>query len=89
MFFALGVILPVIRFTTVFVWTNEHSIVTIIWVLYRNEEYFLCAVLFAVSIFFPFLKLFYLLTVVASPDLSPPSSAPARCRRWNGSGGTR
>jgi paraquat-inducible protein A len=70
-FFALGVILPVIRFTTVFVWTNEHSIVTIIWALYRNEEYFLCAVLFAVSIFFPFLKLFYLLTIVASPDLSP------------------
>lgn len=70
-FFALGVILPVIRFTTVYVWTNEHSIVTIIWALYRNEEYFLCAVVFAVSIFFPFLKLFYLLTIVASPDLSP------------------
>jgi paraquat-inducible protein A len=28
-------------------------------------------VVFAVSIFFPFLKLFYLLTLVASPDLSP------------------
>src|SRR5688572_7957791 len=25
-FFALGIILPVIRFTTVYVWTNEHSI---------------------------------------------------------------
>jgi len=70
-FFALGVILPVIRFTTVFVWTNEHSIATIIWALYENSEYFLCAVVFAVSIFFPFLKLFYLLTLVTSPDLSP------------------
>jgi paraquat-inducible protein A len=69
--FALGIILPVIRFTTAFVWTNEHSIATIIYALYRNEEYFLCAVLFAVSIFFPFLKLFYLLTLVTSPDLSP------------------
>jgi paraquat-inducible protein A len=69
--FALGIILPVIRFTTVFVWTNEHSIATIIYALYRNEEYFLCTVLFAVSIFFPFLKLFYLLTLVTSPDLSP------------------
>jgi len=70
-FFALGVILPVIRFTTVYVWTNEHSIATIIWALYENNEYFLCAVIFAVSIFFPFLKLFYLLTLVTSPDLSP------------------
>jgi paraquat-inducible protein A len=70
-FFALGVILPVIRFTTVYVWTNEHSVATIIYALYRNQEYFLCAVLFAFSIFFPFLKLFYLLTLVTSPDLSP------------------
>jgi paraquat-inducible protein A len=70
-FFALGVILPVIRFTTVYVWTNEHSIATIIWALYESNEYFLCAVVFAVSIFFPFLKLFYLLTLVTSPDLSP------------------
>ena len=69
--FALGIILPVIRFTTVYVWTNEHSIATIIYALYQNEELFLCAVLFAVSIFFPFLKLFYLLTLVTSPDLSP------------------
>jgi paraquat-inducible protein A len=70
-FFALGIILPSIRFTTVYVWTAEHSIATIIWALYGSNEYFLCAVVFAVSIFFPFLKLFYLLTLVASPDLSP------------------
>lgn len=70
-FFALGVILPVIRFTTVYVWSAEHSIVTIIWALYENGELFLCAVLFIFSILFPFLKLFYLLTLVTSPDLSP------------------
>jgi paraquat-inducible protein A len=70
-FFALGVILPVIRFTTIYVWTNEHSIATIIYALYRNEEFFLCGVLFTFSILFPFLKLFYLLTLVTSPDLSP------------------
>ncbi len=68
-FFALGVILPVVRFTTVFVWKNEHSIATIIWALYSNQEYFLCAVLFVFSILFPFLKLFYLLTLLTSPDL--------------------
>ncbi|MGD9783702.1 MAG: paraquat-inducible protein A [Hyphomicrobiaceae bacterium] len=70
-FFVLGVILPVIRFTTVYVWTNEHSIATIIYALYQNEEFFLCGVVFTVSILFPFLKLFYLLTLVTSPDLSP------------------
>jgi len=69
-FFALGVILPVIRFTTVYVWTAEHSIATIIYALYKNEELFLCAVLFIFSIFFPFLKLFYLLTLVTSPDIT-------------------
>ena len=69
MFFALGVMLPAIRFTTVFVWTNQHSIATIIWALYQNEEFFLCFVIFMFSIFFPFLKLFYLLTLVTSPDM--------------------
>jgi paraquat-inducible protein A len=68
-FFALGIILPAIRFTTIYVWTNEHSIATILWALYKNGEYFLCFVIFMVSIFFPFLKLFYLLHLVASPDL--------------------
>jgi len=69
-FFALGIILPVIQFTTVFVWTDKHSIATIIYALYENEEYFLCTVVFAVSVFFPFMKLLYLLTLVTSPDLS-------------------
>lgn len=68
-FFALGVILPVIRFTTVYVWSREHSIATIIWALFENEEYFLTVVLFLFSILFPFLKLFYLLTLLTSPDI--------------------
>jgi paraquat-inducible protein A len=70
-FFALGVILPSIRFTTVFVWTNQHSVATIIWALYKDEEFFLCFVIFLFSIVFPFMKLFYLLTLVTSPDLPP------------------
>jgi paraquat-inducible protein A len=68
-FFALGVILPSIRFTTVFVWTNQHSVATIIWALYKDEEFFLCFVIFLFSIVFPFMKLFYLLTLVTSPDM--------------------
>ena len=71
MFFALGIILPTIRFTTVYVWTNEHSILTIIYALFENQELFLCGVLFAVSIFFPFLKLFYLMTLLTSHDIPP------------------
>jgi len=68
-FFALGVMLPAIRFTTVFVWTNQHSVATIIWALWQNEEFFLCFVIFTFSILFPFMKLFYLLTLVTSPDM--------------------
>jgi paraquat-inducible protein A len=68
--FALGVILPSIRFTTIYVWTNEHSIATILWALYRNEEWFLCSVIGIFSVVFPFLKLLYLLTLCLSPSLS-------------------
>jgi paraquat-inducible protein A len=68
-FFALGLTLPTIRFTTVYVWTNEHSILTIMYALFENQEFFLCAVVFAVSVFFPFLKLFYLLTLITAHDM--------------------
>ena len=67
--FALGVTLPSIRFTTVYVWTNEHSIATIMWALYHNQEWFLCAVITVFSVIFPFLKLLYLLTLCLSPNL--------------------
>ena len=70
-FFALGIILPTIRFTTIYVWTNEHSILTIMLALFETNEVFLCGVLFAVSIFFPFMKLFYLLTLITSHDIEP------------------
>jgi paraquat-inducible protein A len=68
-FFALGIILPAIKFTTVYVWKNEHSILSIIYALYTNEEFFLCAVIGMFSVVFPFLKLLYLLTLVTSPDM--------------------
>ncbi|MDX2289471.1 MAG: paraquat-inducible protein A [Hyphomicrobiaceae bacterium] len=67
---ALGLLLPVIRFTTVYVWTAEHSIASITLALYQNGEHFLCGVLFTFSILFPALKLLYLLTLLTSPDLS-------------------
>ncbi len=67
--FALGIILPSIRFTTIYVWTNEHSIATIIWALYYNQELFLCAVIAVFSVVFPFFKLLYLLTLCLSPNV--------------------
>ena len=68
--FALGIILPSIRFTTIYVWTNEHSIATIIWALYSSNEYFLCAVIAVFSVVFPFLKLLYLLTLCLTPHVT-------------------
>jgi paraquat-inducible protein A len=67
--FALGIFMPAIKFTTVFVWKNEHSILSIIWALYENEEFFLCVVIMMFSVVFPFLKLLYLLTLMTSPDM--------------------
>ncbi len=67
--FALGIFMPAIKFTTVFVWKNEHSILSIIWALYANQEFFLCVVIMMFSVVFPFLKLLYLLTLVTSPDM--------------------
>ena len=67
--FALGIFMPAIKFTTVFVWKNEHSILSIIYALYSNEEFFLCIVIMLFSVVFPFLKLLYLLTLITSPDM--------------------
>jgi paraquat-inducible protein A len=69
-FFALGIILPAVRFTTAYVWKNEHSIASILWALYQNDELFLCIVIGVFSIVFPFFKLLYLLTLLTSPDMS-------------------
>ena len=83
--FALGITLPVIKFTTIFVWTNEHSITTVIYALFKNQEFFLCGVIFIFSIVFPFMKLFYLLTLVTSPDISPEFRKKSMCTmEWLG-----
>lgn len=69
--FALGLILPSIRFTTVYVWTKEHSIASVIGALFTSREYVLCAVIFAFSVVFPFVKLLYLLTLCLTPNTHP------------------
>ena len=88
-FFALGIILPTIRFTTVYVWTNEHSILTIMYALFENQEYL------------PLRRRLRGLGVLPVPEALLPADADhlarharrfpqaSRSRRWNGSGATR
>ena len=64
----LGLVLPVIRLTKLYVWTNEHSMASIIWALYRDGEYLLSFVIMMFSIILPGLKLVYLLAAAVHPD---------------------
>ncbi len=59
----LGLTLPVVRLTWLFFFTNNHSILSIIWVLWRDNEWLLTGVLIVFSILFPFTKLAYLLVL--------------------------
>lgn len=72
---ALGVTQPVIKLTKLYVWTDEHSMASVIWALYRDGEYSLSLVILVFSILLPGLKLVYLLaaalaTVSRLPDLA-------------------
>lgn len=66
----LGLTLPVIRLTRLYVWTDTFSIISVIWTLFREGEFWLSAVLFVFSILFPALKLLYLLALFAMPGTS-------------------
>jgi paraquat-inducible protein A len=73
----LGLTLPVIKLTKLYVWTDEHSMVSIIWALYRDDELLLAAVLGIFSVVFPILKLVYLLAAAFSGD-----GEAHETRRW-------
>lgn len=65
----LGLTLPVIKLTKLYVWTDEHSMISIIWALYQDDELLLAAVVGIFSVVFPALKLVYLLAAaVVAPD---------------------
>jgi paraquat-inducible protein A len=57
----LGLTLPIIKLTKLYVWTDEHSMVSIIWALYQDDELLLAAIVGVFSVVFPVLKLIYLL----------------------------
>ena len=67
----LGITLPVIKLTYFYIWTNEHSIVSVISALYTDKEYFLAAIILIFSIVFPGIKMLYLLTVLLLPPRIP------------------
>jgi paraquat-inducible protein A len=64
----LGLTLPIVRFTRFYVWTDVHSMVSIITELYKSQEIFLAAVICLFSVGFPFVKLVYLLALYSARD---------------------
>ncbi len=57
----LGLTLPVVKLTFLYFFSNKHSILSIIWVLYKDHEWLLSGVLLIFSALFPLGKLSYLL----------------------------
>ena len=59
----LGVTLPAIQLTKLYLWTDQHSILSATYALYLDKEYFLAGLIGLFSIVIPACKLFYLLVV--------------------------
>ena len=60
----LGVTLPAIQLTKLYLWTDRHSILSAIEALYIDQEYFLAGLIGLFSIVIPGCKLLYLLVVL-------------------------
>ncbi len=73
----LGLTLPVMRLTRLYLWTDTYSILSILWALYATNELFLAGVIFLFSIVFPALKLLY---ITAAGTLT--AFDPALRSRW-------
>ena len=75
--FVLGLTQPVIKLTRLYFWTDTHSIISILYALWAEDEAFLAAIIFIFSIVFPALKLVCI--AMAGPLAS---LAPERQGRW-------
>jgi paraquat-inducible protein A len=71
----LGLTLPIIRLTRFYVWTDVHSLVSVVRELYLANEIILASVVLIFSIIFPFLKLLYLLALYSLRHVRPDQSA--------------
>ncbi len=67
----LGLTLPIIRLTRFYVWTDVHSLISVVRELYLADELILASVVFMFSIVFPFLKLLYLLALYSIRHVQP------------------
>jgi paraquat-inducible protein A len=67
----LGLTLPVMRLTRFYVWTDVHSLASVVRELYLSGEYILAGIIFLFSIVFPFVKLLYLLALYSIREVRP------------------
>jgi paraquat-inducible protein A len=73
----LGLTLPIMRLTRFYVWTDVHSLISVVYELYLSGEYILAGIILLFSIIFPFVKLLYLLALYSIREVRPRHSA-----RW-------
>ncbi len=73
----LGLTLPIIRLTRFYIWTDVHSLASVVVELYSAREVLLASVICLFSIVFPFLKLLYLLALYSLRHVMPNQTA-----RW-------
>lgn len=72
----LGLTLPIIKLTRFYVWSDVHSLVSVVRELYYSNEVILAAIIFIFSIVFPFLKLLYLLMLYSLLMIQPGEAGP-------------
>jgi paraquat-inducible protein A len=67
----LGLTLPIVRLTRFYVWSDVHSMISIITELYNSQEVVLAVVICLFSVVFPFIKLIYLLALYSARHWNP------------------
>jgi paraquat-inducible protein A len=67
----LGLTLPIVRLTRFYVWTDVHSMISILEELYAQKEIFLAGIICLFSVVFPAIKLLYLLGLYSARNVSP------------------
>jgi paraquat-inducible protein A len=67
----LGLTLPIVRLTRFYVWTDVHSLISIVTELYNAHEVLLAVVICVFSVIFPFVKLLYLLALYSARHWHP------------------
>lgn len=72
----LGLTLPIIKLTRFYVWSDVHSLITVVRELYFSGEMILAGIVLVFSIIFPFTKLVYLLTLYTILTIHPNDASP-------------